>query len=186
MLVDGMNLAWKSIHSHDLQTSFGIDTSAVYGFMNQLSYVLNPRDVICVVVWDGGYAERTEWSKAGIKRGIIKKAYKETRGKKPKDDKICTINDQTKIIRDFLKTTDVKQILIEDYEADDVVASMCERVRGKMEVVCFTCDHDYYQLLEPGVTVLSRLKGEEKVTHSRLVRNSTSCRAEEVGGVSAL
>lgn len=161
MFVDGMNLAWKAMHAYDLCTADGINTSAIYGFINQLASCMGGKNIKTLVVWDGGYVERTKISNDAKAKGFVKLSYKETRGKS-QGGKFDTMNDQLKSIQEFLSYTDIKQIVMQDQEADDVIASYCEKVKAKMSALCLTCDHDYYQIIDDNVSVVSRLKGVEK------------------------
>lgn len=163
LFIDGMNLAWKAMHSYDLTTSSGVNTSAIYGFMAQLSSFIDGKNLPVVVVWDGGYPERSKISKEGVKKGIIKASYKSNRGGYPEDSKEATMNDQLKVIVQFLRTTDVKQIFMNGHEADDIIASYAKRLSGKVKMLCLTCDHDYYQLIDDGFDIVSRWKGEETI-----------------------
>ncbi len=167
IFVDGMNLAWKAMHAYELSTSSGVNTSAIYGFFSQLISSLNGKKVKTVVVWDAGYIERTRLSEDGIQRGFIKKAYKSDRGTvhedHKKDPKLSTMNDQIKCIQEILDTTDIKQVKMDGQEADDIIASYCEKIKHKFSVLCLTCDHDYYQILDDNVSILSRWKGQESV-----------------------
>lgn len=162
LIVDAMNLAWKSMHAYDLCTSFGEDTSAIYGFINQLASVLEKNKMRTLVVWDGGYKDRSRISEEAVSKGIIKTAYKTNRNS-PKEGKFLTMEKQLDLIKEFLSYTDVKQVKIDGEEADDIAASYCEKIKDKMPVVFYTCDKDYYQLLDDNVSILNRLKGEEKV-----------------------
>ena len=162
--VDGMNLAWKAIHAYDLKTSAGEDTSAIFGFLSQFISSMNGKKIRTVVVWDGGYIERTALTNAAIEKGFIKRGYKTNRAsfeERQKDPKLSTIERQIQGIQEILGYTDVKQVRVAGEEADDVIASYCEKVKLNTNVVCLTCDHDYYQILDENVSILSRLKGQE-------------------------
>jgi len=161
MFVDGMNLAWKAMHAYDLCTNDGVNTSAIYGFINQLASCLGGKNVKTLVVWDGGYVERTNISNDAKLKGFVKLSYKETRGKS-QGGKFDTMDEQLKAIQEFLSYTDIKQFVMKDQEADDVIASYCEKVKPKLSALCFTCDHDYYQIIDDNVSIISRLKGVEK------------------------
>lgn len=162
LFVDGMNLAWKAMHAYDLATSNGVDTSAIFGFMSQLASVLNGKKLRTVVVWDGGYPERLKLTEECIRKGFIKQAYKETRRLKD-EEQVSSMDRQLNAIREILSTTDIKQVMVNGQEADDVIASYCEKVKTKVRALCFTCDHDYYQLIDDNVSILSRLKGGETI-----------------------
>ncbi len=161
LLVDGMNLAWKAMHAYKLASSDGTNTSAIYGFMSQLASVLGGKRIRTIVVWDGGYPERTTLSQEGIKRGIIKTSYKENRILKD-EEQTKSMDSQLGAIRELLATTDIRQVIIPGQEADDVIASYCEKIKHKVQVLCLTCDHDYYQIIDDNVSLISRMKGEEK------------------------
>lgn len=165
LFIDGMNLAWKAIHAYNLSTSSGQDTSAIFGFINQLISVINGRkDLLIVVAWDGGYEERTRLSNAGIEKGIINAAYKSNRKSddKTQDTKI-NLDPQLKEIQRALSHTDIKQIFVAGEEADDVIASCAKKIGGKAEILCLTCDHDYYQLLSDNFSILDRMHGTENL-----------------------
>ena len=163
LLIDGMNLAWKAMHAYDLSTSEGVNTSAIYGFMNQLVSVMSGKKMPVIVVWDGGYQARTVASENAVQKGIVKVAYKSNRGDRPHDDKTSTMDEQLKVIRTALSYTDVKQVRVENQEADDVIASYSQKLMGRSSIICLTCDHDYYQLLDKHFSLISRWKGEEKI-----------------------
>jgi 5'-3' exonuclease len=163
LLVDGMNLAWKAIHAYDLSTSSGVNTSAIFGFMSQLASVMDGKKMPVIVVWDGGYKDRLELSTAAVKKGIVKAAYKSNRGEKAPDEKTSTLRDQLEAIKEFLTYTDVKQVYFDNEEADDVIASYANKLMGHASIICLTCDHDYYQLLDSHFSIVSRWKGEESM-----------------------
>ena len=163
ILVDGMNLAWKAIHAYDLSTSQGVNTSAIYGFLSQLASVIDGRKAPVIVVWDGGYKARLEASTEAVQKGIVKIAYKSNRGERKEDAKTSTLGEQLNAIKEVLNFTDVKQVRVQDEEADDVIASYSMKLVDRASVLCLTCDHDYYQLLDSHFTIVSRWKGEESM-----------------------
>jgi len=175
ILVDGNNLAWKAIHAYDLKTSSGEDTSAIYGFLSQFISTMNGKKLRTVVVWDGGYPERTAMTNAAIEKGFIKSGYKTNRTsfeERQLDPKLSTIEKQMKCIQEVLSYTDVKQVVIAGQEADDVIASYCEKIKEKAKVLCLTCDHDYYQLIDDNVAIISRWKGVQTLlTKTRFIQD---------------
>ncbi len=162
ILIDGMNLAWKALHTYNLTTEDGQDVSVLFGFMSQLASILSKYKRKAIVVWDGGYPERTKLAEEGINKGLIKKAYKENRILKD-EESAKKMDSQLGLIVEMIGYTDIKQVRVKGHEADDVIASYCEKIKDKYRVICFTSDHDYYQLIDDNVYVVSRLRGEEKV-----------------------
>lgn len=161
LLIDGNNLAWKAAYAYNLSTSSGVDTSAIAGFFLQLVSIFEKRRPKTVVVWDGGHPERTCLAQAAVEKGLIVSGYKENRGEQKA--KMSGMSEQLAAIEELLSHTDLLQLRIPDREADDVIASYCEKFKNSHYVICFTCDKDYFQLLDDSVAVVSRLKGEETI-----------------------
>jgi 5'-3' exonuclease len=157
LFIDGNNLAHKAVHAYNVSTSSGEDSSMAYGFFDQLIHIRRSfRNYVPLVVWDGGHDKRDELSEAGVKKGLVKSAYKANR-----ED--SGVSSQIELVQKFLSYTNIPQFRRSGVEADDMIASFCERYGRDSTVVCFTCDKDYYQLISNNVSVVSRRKGEEDI-----------------------
>ena len=167
MLIDGNNLVHRSkITSHPM-TANGEPTHIIYGFFKNLISLIEqmkeeyPQSKVkTVVCWDDGYKHRMELSEAAVKEGIIAKTYKEDRRAKKllaTDVEKLQLEDmkrQANIIAGLLKYTNVMQSRIDDYEGDDVIASMTVKYKAvEDQVVIVTSDKDYYQLLDSNVKI---------------------------------
>ena len=163
LLIDGNNIAHKAKHAYNLETSEGVDVSIPYGVFDQLIHIRKAfMNYLPLVVWDGGHKLRDEQSAAGVKKGIIKQGYKENR------DVASGIDNELSFVQQFLSYTNIPQFRRDGVEADDVIASYCKKLEKDSTVICFTCDHDYYQLISKNTSVVSRRKGEEDIwNHER-------------------
>lgn len=163
ILIDGNNMAYRALHAYDIEmkTSTGIPTSVIYGVLSQMSYVRGAyQGFLPLIVWDGGYTERTRISKEAQSKGIVPSAYKENRHDSEFDAAKMIFDDQVPKVQELLSLTNVPQIRLNGEEADDVIASYCRKLvpTGK-KILCFTGDKDYYQLISDDVTIVARNRG---------------------------
>ena len=164
LFIDGNNLACKAAFTYDTKTADDVDTSVVYGFLAQfVAFRKVFRSYHPVVVWDGGYVDRTAMSEEGVRQGIIKEAYKENRTEAKKQPEFETMSEQLRMLQSLISSTNVPQVRLRGEEADDVIATYCRRHRGESHIICFTSDKDYFQLLHDNVCMISRRKGEEDI-----------------------
>ncbi len=134
-LIDGTSLCYRSHFAIKLSNSSGFATGAVYGFYRTLKkIILNEKCDFIGVCFD-----------------VSRKTHRQ---KKYSDYKIQRppvpdeLKSQFPIIRELIKALGVKIIEKENYEADDVIASLTKQAVNKdMEVVVASSDKDLYQLL---------------------------------------
>jgi len=160
ILIDANNLAFRAEAGYGkegkLRMSSGKRNSLVHGFMSLLGNLRGfTEGTMPIVVWDGGYDYRTAMSKQGVGHGIIPELYKANRGKP--DPIKESIHDQMSDLRYILSTTNVPQIRVEGYEADDVIASYAKMLSARGNIVtAYTSDKDYYAMINRNVVILRR------------------------------
>ncbi|MCF7916454.1 MAG: DNA polymerase I [Candidatus Omnitrophica bacterium] len=141
-LVDGTSLCYRSHFAIKLSNSSGFATGAIYGFYRTLrKLILEENCEFIAICFD-----------------VSRKTYRQ---KKYTDYKIQRppipdeLKSQFPIIRELIKALGIKIIEKENYEADDVIASLTKQaVNKKREVVVVSSDKDLYQLLaQKGVSV---------------------------------
>lgn len=196
LLVDGNNLAHRMAHAFDLHVNltdftkpFNPDdvmddsnhfpTGVLHGVLRTLSYVRQTfPDHLMAVVWDGGYTLRTEISLAAVADGLIPEEYKGNRKRRAPDQATINLGMQKEELRKAIGMTNIPQVVVDGEEADDVIASYVRIYRARGDtVMAMTNDHDYYQLLGEGVTILKSDKpmdaqaftGEYKVSPTKWV-----------------
>ena len=167
LLVDGHSMAYRAFFAlpvENFSTTTGEPTNAVYGFTAMLANLLRDEKPTHVgVAFDVGRTTfRTEQFPA----------YKATRDVTPPDFK-----GQVPLIKEILATLRIPTIEKDQYEADDVIATLVGRaVAAGMEVLVCTGDRDAFQLVGTDVTVLYPRKGV-----SDLVRYTPAAVLEKYG-----
>jgi len=169
LLIDGNNLAIRSAFANEsMRSDSGEPTGAHYGFFNSLLNLKEKfKDHQFLVVWDGKSKRRMNESISATQKQIIPSEYKSNR---QKDDLPKPLRDwyaQGDYLKRALGATGIPQIRLDDYEADDVIASYCHLLKDSNLVVIVTSDRDFYQLLDDNVTIWDGMKNKY-VTKSSL------------------
>src|SRR5918911_4876442 len=147
-LIDGNSLAYRAFFAlpESISTSDGRPTNAIFGFASMLVKILTDYgQVPTVVVWDAGMSGRKE----------ISADYKAQRSTRPDLLKL-----QWPHLRPLVEAFGYRNLSVEGYEADDVIAALTEqaKVRG-IPVMVVTGDRDAYQLVGEGVRIMSTSRG---------------------------
>ena len=150
LLIDGHSLAFRAFYAlnpESFKTDAGQHTNAVHGFISMLLNILEKQKPTHIAVaFDlGRESFRTEEYPA----------YKGTRGETPEE-----FIGQTEILAEVLSAMGIKSITRENYEADDLIASLVEQgERADMDVLVVSGDRDTFQLISDKTTVLYPVKG---------------------------
>ena len=157
LLVDGMNTFIRSWVIVPVRNSNGEHYGGVYGFLRSVKAAVDkfkPTEV--VICWDG--------AKGGLRRKELMPAYKANRTREWKRgsnrafdflseyDQQENFTMQLKRISEYLETLPVKAIRIPFIEADDVIAIYIQRLEEDTEVVIYSSDADFKQLVTEKVT----------------------------------
>ncbi|MBP5365810.1 MAG: DNA polymerase I [Bacteroidales bacterium] len=122
--------------------SKGVNTSASFGFVNTFIDILNRRrpDYIVVAFDSHGPTFRHE----------MYDQYKANREAQPED-----IRAAVPVIKEFLAAMNVQTIACPGFEADDIIGTLAQRMRGTdVAVYMVTPDKDYAQLVGDNVRML--------------------------------
>jgi DNA polymerase-1 len=147
-LIDGNSLAYRAFFAlpESIGTSDGRPTNAIYGLASMLVKIIDEHHPAGVVVaWDAGMSGRE----------IAYDLYKAQR--KPRPD---LLREQWPHLMPLVEAFGYTNVRVEGYEADDVIASLtrCASEEG-IDVMVVTGDRDAYQLVGPGVRVMSTSRG---------------------------
>ena len=158
-LLDGHSLAYRAFFAlpEDLATSSGQVTTAAYGFTRMLVKLLgdhHPDATGAPAVLEGhhpvegrrvgGHFRSEEYSEYKAQRTAAPDAFKS----------------QLPLIREVLDSLAIKQLQMEGFEADDVIASVAEKAKAEgWKVLVVTGDRDAFQLIDDDVTVLYTRRG---------------------------
>ncbi|AWB95608.1 DNA polymerase I [Agromyces badenianii] len=145
LVVDGHSLAFRAFYAlpvDSFTTRDGQHTNAIHGFLSMLLLLLqNEKPTHIAVAFDiSRFSFRTrEYPE-----------YKGTRGETPVEFK-----GQVPLLQDALKAMGVRTLEKEDYEADDILATLAARGRAEgYRVLLVSGDRDTIQLVNDDVTLL--------------------------------
>jgi DNA polymerase-1 len=154
-LIDGNSLAYRAFFAlpEGIATSDGRPTNAIFGFASMLVKILTeygPKATI--VVWDAGMSGREE----------TYEPYKAER--RPRPD---LLREQWPHLEPLVEAFGYRNVRVDGYEADDVIASLAEQAKGAgVDVMVVTGDRDAYQLADDGrVKVMTTSRG---ITDTRI------------------
>ncbi len=163
-LIDGPSLVYRAFYAlpESIATSTGVPTNAIFGFASMLVKIVTEHGVCpTVVAWDAGTSGRSE----------LFPEYKAQRRSRPD-----LLKAQWPAMEPLVEAFGYRNVKIEGYEADDVIASLAERARRAdppVPVMIVTGDRDVFQLIdEQGlVQVMATARGitETKVYDRRAV-----------------
>jgi DNA polymerase-1 len=146
-LVDGSGFIFRAYHAlPPLTRSDGLPIAAVLGFSNMLAKLLSETDADHIaVVFD--------YSGSSFRNRLYEE-YKAHRPEPPPD-----LVPQFGLIRRATEAFGVCQIELEDFEADDLIATYAKRaVEAGAEVTIVSSDKDLMQLVGPHVKMLDPIK----------------------------
>jgi DNA polymerase I len=155
LLLDGHSLAYRAffaLPAEKFATTSGQHTNAVYGFTSMLINLLrDERPTHVAVAFD---LSRQTWRSAEFV------SYKANRSSAPNEFK-----GQVDLLREVLKALRIESLTAENYEADDIIATLTTRALAEgMEVAICTGDRDAIQLVNRDVTMLYPIRGVSDLT----------------------
>ena len=161
LLVDGNNLLKRSFYgAKDVYTkSFG-HLGGLYQFMTTIRMLIKKHMSNKIIIfWDGEgggvFRHRIDHTyKANRKKEWNKKIEMtafELRREKAKEESILK---QRKRIQAYAEELFLRQIEVDDIEADDLIAAYCLQYNNKEELFIYSNDRDFAQLLDLNITII--------------------------------
>ncbi|KQB86449.1 DNA polymerase I [Corynebacterium lowii] len=149
LLIDGHSMAFRAFYALPVEkfsTAGGQHTNAVYGFLSMLANLVKEEQPTHLgVAFDVGRSTfRTE----------MFPEYKAQRESAPE-----AFRGQVGLIQKVLDTLGIVTMTKENYEADDIIATLVTATPEGFDTRIVTGDRDYYQLVNDSVTVLYPRKG---------------------------
>jgi DNA polymerase I len=138
-LIDGPSLVYRAFFAlpESIATSTGVPTNAIFGFASMLVKIVTDYGVSpTVVAWDAGNSGRTE----------LFADYKAQRRSRPD-----LLKQQWPAMEPLVEAFGYRNVRVEGYEADDVIASLAERAQRAsppVPVMIVTGDRDVFQLID--------------------------------------
>ena len=151
-LLDGPSLVYRAFFAlpESIATSTGVPTNAIFGFASMLVKIVTEYGVCpTVVAWDAGTSGRSE----------LFSEYKAQRRSRPD-----LLKQQWPAMEPLVEAFGYRNVKVEGYEADDVIASLVEgalRADPRVPVTIVTGDRDVFQLIDDAglVRVMATARG---------------------------
>jgi len=145
-LIDGSAFLYRAYYALPyLSNSRGFPTRVVFGFLKMLSKIIREhKPTHIVVVFD---------SKKKTFRNEIFDKYKIKRPPLPEEIRIQIPN-----VYRLLESLNIKILMEDGLEADDLIASLVAKFKNEMEICIVTADKDLFQLVGDNVKVWHPLK----------------------------
>jgi len=145
LLVDGSSLIFRAYYGvrSTVEGPGGMQVNAIGGFLERLARLIVQRKPRRLAIADD-FSWRPAW------RVDLIETYKSHRVAEPVPG---GLEPQIPVIRDLLKAIGVDMVGVDDYEAEDVIATWCRLADGTVEIA--SGDRDLFALVEdPRVRIL--------------------------------
>ncbi len=150
LLIDGHSLAFRAFYAlspDSFRTPDGQHTNAVHGFISMLLNILSAEKPTHLAV-------AFDISRSSFRTEVYPE-YKGTRGETPPE-----FNGQTELLREALAAMNIHTLTRENYEADDILASLADQgAAAGYNVFVVSGDRDTFQLIGDSTTILYPVKG---------------------------
>ena len=145
LLVDGNNLVKIGFHGVKDYYHNGKHIGAIWHFVNTIRRFIDEQNFDKVVVmWDGD-----DNSSA---RKLIYPQYKENRRDRDNEYKLDSFTEQKERIKQYLEDCYIRQINVDNNEADDLIAYYCQISENEQKTI-YSGDKDLTQLISDKVSV---------------------------------
>src|SRR6476469_7645222 len=151
-LIDGPSLVYRAFFAlpESIATSTGVPTNAIFGFASMLVKIVTDHGVCpTLVAWDAGTSGRSE----------VYPEYKASRRSRPD-----LLKQQWPAMEPLVEAFGYRNVRVEGYEADDVIASIAARALASeppVPTMIVTGDRDVFQLIDDDglVKVMATARG---------------------------
>ena len=146
VIIDGTNSLYRAFFAiPNLRAADGTPTGAAYGFVTMLRKLIRDEapDYL-VVVFD---------ARGDNFRNRLYEPYKATRDAQPED-----LSAQIPIVRELLEAHRIPILEVDDFEADDVIATLVREAPADAEIAIVSTDKDLMQLVGGRVVMLDGIK----------------------------
>ena len=152
ILLDGNSIMFRAYYAtaytgNLMKTSENLYTNAIYGFVNMINKVLTMENITHIfVAFDKG------------KKTFRHQMYQDYKGgRKPMPEEFAM---QIPFIKEYLDILNIKRLENDDYEADDLIATVATRFAKDFdEVIVISGDRDLLQLVGGNIKVFLNKKG---------------------------
>jgi len=147
LLVDGNNLMMIGFYGVKEYYHNGNHIGGIWHFLNTLRRFIDEYNFDKVIVF---------WDNEGNsnKRKILYPQYKENRTQEQNEFKAQSFNYQKERVKQYLEEMFVRQVNVENNEADDLIAYYCQIAKNEI-ITIFSSDKDLTQLISQNISIYS-------------------------------
>lgn len=147
LIIDSNNLLKIGFHGVKDYYHEGKHIGGIWYFLNTLRKFIEEHNYDKVLAfWDGESSRQP--------RKLIYPQYKETRREDNNFFKEISFNQQRERIKQYLEEMFIRQVCVENNEADDLIAYYCQMADNE-QIIIFSGDRDLTQLISERVSVYS-------------------------------
>lgn len=153
VLIDAHAVAYRQYYAlkGNFSTSSGEPTNAIYGFTRVILDILDENPDYFAISFDAGLSGRDE----------VYTEYKANREDMPTD-----LSPQIDRIKQLTETFNIPVLMIEGYEADDIIGTVAKQAEAQgCRVRIVTGDRDLLQLVTEHIHVQLPKRGEDDITY---------------------
>jgi len=153
LYIDGLNTFLRHFSANPAVSLNGQYCGGVTGFLKFIETIIkkySPENVI--VCWEGGGSYRRRSIDKNYKNG--KRPIKLNRLNEDIPDTTENRDYQLSLLIKILNEFPIKQIYLDDCEADDIISFLCNENKNKKKLI-ISSDKDYYQLIDVNTHVHS-------------------------------
>ena len=144
-VIDGNSYIHRAYHAiRGLRNSDNFPTNAIYGFTNMLMKIMEETPDYIAVVFDAA------------KKSFRNELYPEYKANRPPMDNDLVV--QIPFIKKTVEAFNLPVIVIDNVEADDVIATIVNKFKDDFDVVIISSDKDLMQLISDNVIMWDTLK----------------------------
>jgi len=171
LLVDAMNMFIRSFAALNLANENGNHIGGIYGVLQSVKNIVemfHPTKV--VFCWEGrGAAKKRREVHADYKSDrTVKRSLNRTFQWETPDQEWESFRAQLYRIKEYLSVMPIYQTEVEQLEADDVIAYICNKCWPDDEKIVISSDRDYFQLITDKVSVWRPVK-KELIDYQRMI-----------------
>ena len=152
ILIDGNSILFRAYYAvkreQTLSTSFGFPTNALYGFINLLNGIIKNAKYVMIAFDTDSKTFRHQ----------MDSEYKANR-KEIEEDLVK----QIPLVYEYLDLIKIKYVLLQGFEADDIIGSAAKYFSRNHLVEIYSSDRDLLQLINNNTTVTLLKKGMKEV-----------------------
>lgn len=155
ILIDGHYLLHRALHLPDfvsMKTSKGQPTGGAFSVILAIKKTLErfPTAERCVVAWDTGRSRRRKEIFPEYKANRDPSTPEEVEEKRQYKE---LFDSQLALLQSSLPRLGVRQILLNHYEGDDLIAYSCKKYEGEKKILIVSEDKDLLQLVNENVAM---------------------------------